>query len=402
MQRRQRNTRRAVIALGATAALAAPATASAAEQVVAATESNRLVTFVSSSPGNIERAVPITQLAAGDQIVALDVRPSNGQLYGLGSSSRIYRLNPLTGEAAQVGTQPFTPTLAGTSFGFDFNPTVDRIRLISDAEQSLRLSPETGESTSTDGTLSYAAGDAGAGTNPSAGGAAYSNNAADADATNLYAIDTGRDVLVRQDPPNAGTLNTVGALTVDAVEPVGFDVAGTNRAIAALRLAGQPQADLYAIDLATGKATPTAAQSRIGTFKTDGTADAVRAITLLGQSPDDRTAPDVSIGLSSTKLDTTLLSEGFLHTLSCNEACTEEVVVRVGRRIMARGTGAVLEGPASERIPVDLTATGRARVRARPTTLFRLNFVVRDAAGNEVTRERTVRGQTLEGRRAGG
>jgi hypothetical protein len=394
--------KRAVVALAAAAALTTPATASAAEQVVAATESNRLVTMLSTSPGNIQRDVPITRLAAGDQIVALDVRPQTGQLYGLGSSSRIYVINPLTGEAAQVGAQPFTPTLAGTSFGFDFNPTVDRIRVISDAEQNLRVNPTTGDVSNTDTNLAYAAGDPGAGTNPDAGGAAYSNNAADATSTQLYAIDTARDVLVRQDPPNAGTLNTVGALTVDAVEPVGFDVAGANRAVAALRLAGQPQADLYVVDLATGRAAPSATQNRIGTLKSDGTPDPVRAITLLGESPDDQTDPDVSIGLSSTKLDTTLLSEGFLHTLSCNEACTEDVTVRVGRRIVAQGSGAVTEGPGSERIPIDLTATGRARVRARPNTLFRLTFVVRDAAGNEVDRTRTVRGQTLEERRAGG
>ena len=36
--------------------------------------------------------------------------------------------------ASAVGAGPFTPALAGESFGLDFNPTADRIRLVSDAE----------------------------------------------------------------------------------------------------------------------------------------------------------------------------------------------------------------------------------------------------------------------------
>jgi hypothetical protein len=50
-------------------------------------------------------------------------------------------------------------SLNGSSFGFDFNPTVDRIRVQSDADQNLRLNPATGALAATDTTLSFAVGD---------------------------------------------------------------------------------------------------------------------------------------------------------------------------------------------------------------------------------------------------
>ena len=48
--------------------------------------------------------------------------------------------------------------LAGSDFGFDFNPTVDRIRLISDADQNLRLNPMTGGVAATDSMLKHNSG----------------------------------------------------------------------------------------------------------------------------------------------------------------------------------------------------------------------------------------------------
>ena len=47
-------------------------------------------------------------------------------------------------------------TLSGTRFGLDFNPIPDRIRLVSDAEQSLRINPNDGTLGGTDTALSPA------------------------------------------------------------------------------------------------------------------------------------------------------------------------------------------------------------------------------------------------------
>ena len=104
------------------------------------------------------------------------------------------------------------PPLAGASFGFDFNPTVDRIRLTSDARQNLRLNPDTGATAAVDGALTYAAGDPGAASTPRIVGSAYTNSVAGATTTQLFDLDAGRDALVLQNPPNNGTLVTVGSL----------------------------------------------------------------------------------------------------------------------------------------------------------------------------------------------
>ena len=151
------------------------------------------------------------------------MRPLNGQLYALGKTSRLYVINPRTAAARQVGATPFIPALAGASFGFDFNPTVDRIRVTSDAEQNLRLNPDDGTVTGVDANLAYAPGDPGAGTNPNVGGSAYTNSFAGATSTSLFDIDNARHALVIQSPPNDGTLTTVGALGTTS-NAVAFDV----------------------------------------------------------------------------------------------------------------------------------------------------------------------------------
>src|SRR5690348_12990411 len=54
------------------------------------TGGSMLIRFNTATPGTINATVPITGLAGGDTIVGLDFRPATGQLYGLGSGSRLY------------------------------------------------------------------------------------------------------------------------------------------------------------------------------------------------------------------------------------------------------------------------------------------------------------------------
>lgn len=76
---------------------------------------------------------------------------------------------------------------------------------------------------------------------------------AGATTTVLYGIDATRDVLVTQNPPNNGTLNTVGSLGVNASGIAGFDIAGCdNEGFVALTPAGETVAKLYKVNLATG------------------------------------------------------------------------------------------------------------------------------------------------------
>ncbi|MBI1918453.1 MAG: DUF4394 domain-containing protein, partial [Planctomycetes bacterium] len=212
-----------------------------------------LLRFSAAAPGTILGTTPITGLVGGETIAGIDFRPATGQLYGLSSQSRLYVINPFTGAATQVGSSGAF-TLNGTSFGFDFNPVPDRIRVTSDADQDLRLNPNDGTLTSNDPPLAYALGDPNFGVNPNVVGSAYTNSVAGTTTTTLYDIDSNLDILAIQNPPNNGTLNTVGPLGVDTSDVVGFDIVpGSNTALATLTVGGV--SSLYTINLTTGAAT---------------------------------------------------------------------------------------------------------------------------------------------------
>src|SRR5689334_6868120 len=333
-----------LFALTAASALAAPGVASAAEAFYGVTQDNRLVTFQSDNVTNVEPSHAITGLPGGENIVGLDVRPLDGQLYALGKTSRLYVINPRTGAARQAGATPFIPALAGASFGFDFNPTVDRIRVTSDAEQNLRLNPDNGTVAAVDTNLAYAAGDPGAGTNPSVAGSAYTNSFAGATSTTLFDIDNARHALVTQNPPNDGTLTTVGALGTTN-NAVAFDIGDGNIAYAVLtEERGQ---GLYRIDLSNGHAT------RLTNFFI-GTSQPLVGLAAAGTVPDDTSAPDESIALSSTQLRERLLAVGVRMSVACNEACTATAAVTFAGRSSGLNGAVVSGGPGRATLTVAL------------------------------------------------
>jgi hypothetical protein len=229
------------------------------------TPTNRIVGFSLSNPRNVISDLPVTGLQQGESLLGIDYRPANGLLYGVGSSNRLYTVNPRTGEASQVGSGQFAVPLTPGAAGFDFNPTVDRIRFVNQAGQNARLNPETGAivdfdtlagGIQLDANLAYRAGDTNFGSSPAAAGAAYVNNFAGGTSTTLFVIDSNLDVLVRQDPPNNGVLNTIGSLGVDAGTVLGFDVrsvGGRDVAVAALEVGGV--SGLYNINLSSGQAS---------------------------------------------------------------------------------------------------------------------------------------------------
>lgn len=222
-----------------------------AELIVGLTGANSLVTFDSATPGTPAGSVLVTGLAPGETLQAIDRRPANGVLYGLGGLGNLYTINA-TGAATLIGGIGLT----GTGFGFDFNPVVDRIRLTSNQEQNVRLNPDSGAVAGTDLALVYAAGDANFGAGPNVVGSAYANNFAPSPrtpppGTTLYDIDSGLDILAIQNPPNNGTLNTVGALGIDVSDLLGFDISGSITGTAFLANGSS----FYTVNLTTGAAT---------------------------------------------------------------------------------------------------------------------------------------------------
>ncbi len=238
------------------AAAMALAISAQAEPITALSSASpqRLITFDSATPATATNTVTITGLQQNERLTAIDFRPATGTLYGLSNESRIYSITADTGEATAVGSAGAF-TLAGSSFGFDFNPVPDRIRITSDTEQNLRANPNDGTAV-TDGSLAYGTSDPAAGTNPQVVGVAYVNNFAGAQATTLYGIDAERDTLVIQNPPNEGTLTTVGSLGVNTSDTVGFDVSGTTGvAYASLTDNATGRQSLFTINLLSGAAT---------------------------------------------------------------------------------------------------------------------------------------------------
>lgn len=232
--------------------------------------SNNLVAFGAQNPTTTAaRRIAITGLGTGETVVGIDFRSTapvtaavDRKLYGATSASRIVTIDTTTGAATPVGTAALTPALAGTAFGFDFNPVADRIRLHSDQEQDLRINQLTGAVAAVDTVLAYATGDANVGQNPNVVGAAYTNSVAGATTTELFAIDSDKDVLVFLASPNSGRLATRGALGVNTTQDVGFDVFGpgaagtmTSQAYATLTTQGQSRSKLYTVNLTTGQAT---------------------------------------------------------------------------------------------------------------------------------------------------
>jgi hypothetical protein len=196
----------------------------------------------------------------------------DGLLYAVGNGGGIYKFaTPGSALATRVNQLSVALDPAATSFGVDFNPAADRLRIVSDTGQNLRHNVNATGTTIADGALNYVEGTPPApvaATNVVA--AAYTNNDLDpATSTSLFDIDGDRDQVVLQSPPNAGVLFPTGKLGVDATGPIGFDVYSTvrdgvtirNAGFAVLTAEGTP--GFYRVDLLTGAAV------RIGTLGAD-------------------------------------------------------------------------------------------------------------------------------------
>lgn len=225
-----------------------------AELVYGVTLQQTLVSWDSAAPSTLLSGVAISGLQANEVIHGIDMRPNTGEMFALGSMNRLYKINRMTGVATQVGPAFSTP-LNGSSFGFDFNPTVDRIRVVSDVDQNLRLNPDTG-GLIVDTPLAYANGDPNFGKNANVVHAAYTNSFKGATSTTLYVLDTGLDVLAIQNPANSGQLMTVGSVGADLTDLGGFDISGmSGLAYAVVRDNLLARSTFWRIDLATGQGT---------------------------------------------------------------------------------------------------------------------------------------------------
>lgn len=263
--------------LAACTALPGPADAPAAadpdaprETVWVLGQDGRLMQLAAARPEAPLRQCAVDGLRPGEQLLGIDFRVARGVLYALGRSGQLYTLDTQDCRAQAVGTGIGWPLL-GAAVGIDFNPTVDRLRVVTEAGQNLRVHPDTGAvvdadpatpGVQTDTVLGYGPGDPQAGRAPRVVAAGYTYNTRDDKLTTNYAIDLAAGQLVMQGSregeqpvvsPNTGRLRSVGPLGVDGVTHADLDISDVrNTALAVLHT---DLSRLYRIDLASGRAT---------------------------------------------------------------------------------------------------------------------------------------------------
>lgn len=240
--------------------------------IYALTSTNSLLVLDSDTPGTIDATLPITGLAGGDSMRGIDFRPATGELFGFtvpaGSANnaivKTYTINPVTGAATFIGqTAAGLPGAGDVPSGFDFNPTVDRMRLVNSGNENARLNPNNGALAGNDTDLTF--------TGPAVGpviAEAYDRNFVHmgAGTTTLYGIDRAGNRLIVQggvdglvgSGPNGGVVTAVGplGLTLSATRDGGMDIENSSGiAFAALTDNANNLTSLFTIDLTTGAAT---------------------------------------------------------------------------------------------------------------------------------------------------
>lgn len=236
--------------------------------LLALSDTNTLVRFDSTTLLSIGAPVPITGVGVGEQVRAIDVRPSTGALYavttGLSGTQPVARLYLISIDTTVATAQRVNPTanflVNSEQIGIDFNPVSDRLRVVTGgSDLSIAVNPETG-TVQYDPSPNFAVGytPPPVQLTPDITAVAYGNNVSGATTTTLYGYEYNENDLVTI-AFATGAVTKVGDSTVIA-EPgqaglTGLDIEGTSTtAFAALQLTGSTNR-LLSINLANGAGT---------------------------------------------------------------------------------------------------------------------------------------------------
>jgi Domain of unknown function (DUF4394) len=203
-------------------------------KVVGLTSDGRLLCFPAKSADKAEVVGSVTGLGSADSaLIGIDFRAQDGKLYGVGNGGGVYTIDPTTAKATFVNRLSVMLDPTASFFGVDFNPAADRLRIVSDTGQNLRHNVNAGGTTLSDAPLTIMVGTAVV-TATGITGAAYTNNDVPPPGmptgTTLYDVDTMRNQVVVQSPPNgvpmaiAPNLVPTGNLGLDPDPAAGFDI----------------------------------------------------------------------------------------------------------------------------------------------------------------------------------
>lgn len=220
-----------------------------------------LVQFDEDAPEVITSSTPITGLQGGESIMSIDGRPGTGQIVALAvtdapgaATARLYVVDPDTGVAMPAGEATIPDVDEGARTNVDFNPTVDRLRVIGSDDQSLRVNPNNGALAEEDTRLNPAGQEIVA--------IAYDQNVVASEpggTTTLFGISRlGAFVRIGgvdgTPSPNDGETTPIGLLgAIPDDDGVGFDISAQGSAFATMRVGGVT--GLYEIDTSTGLAS---------------------------------------------------------------------------------------------------------------------------------------------------
>jgi Domain of unknown function (DUF4394) len=402
-------------------ALALAADPASAEPAVGLVGNTALIKFDTATLGVLSGHQITGMQSTTEEIVGIDVRPATGELYAvtvplgvpMAAMVRTYKVDPDTGVFTFVGSISGTVPGAGDAVsGIDFNPTVDRIRMVNVSDENFRVNPNNGALSADDTNL-----------NPAGSqivDLAYDRNTPRANAvtipTTVYAISRATSSLVTQGGingagpgggPNGGMIATVGPLGValDAGSDAGLDISAngvaetaSGTAYASLRSGGISR--LYTIDLATGAAT------LVGALPAD-----MRDIAILptptpiptpappaapAPASPDVAPPTATLTASRSISLAALLKSGIKVTIVPNEPARIELallgtVTRANLRAafnltLASRTLALAGGARSVRLKPSRKLVGKPRKAFK----LRVRLIASDAAGNRRTFTKTI------------
>lgn len=199
------------------------------------------------------KAMPAKAVKGTDgALLAIALRPADGKLYGLTARGQLVTIDPEAATAKEVARLD-KPLDGAPRITINFNPVVDRLRIVSSAGGNWRIHPDTGAVT-VDGALKYAPDSAYSEAKPMVTTGAYSNHFAGTKETALYTLDSRLGLMNVQMPPNDGVQQPRGRLNQVVPANAGFDILsdgmGGNKGFVVAAGA------LHGIDIATGQLTP--------------------------------------------------------------------------------------------------------------------------------------------------
>ena len=222
--------------------------------------------------------INISGLDSGERLLGIDLRPTDGLIYGVTSSNNLYTFDTVSG-VATLKTALSGASLTNQAIGVDFNPVADfqgnaSLRVVTGVGNNYAVNADTGVV----GNLS--------GSNIGVGytAVAYTNSnpGVTTSTTGLYYVNAATDSLHFlnsnfNEPNTVGGITTVGSLGVDVLSANGFDIVSNGNAYALFNFDnGTLDSQLFSINLSTGAAT------RIATL--DGTFNGLAGVSAVPEA----------------------------------------------------------------------------------------------------------------------